>query len=492
MARGLSVSRLINVTVNLSPLAAQFANFNALVIVGDSDVIDTNQRIRSYNVLTEVAADFGLNAPEYKAAALFFGQTPRPNQLYIGRWARTATQGRLNGGALNATEQLISTWNAITDGAFQISVDGSAKSLTGLNFSAALNLNGVAAIIDTALVGGSCIWDGTRFVVKSDTTGTSSTVGYATAGAGGHTDISQVLKLTQALASPAIPGIAAETAEACVAALDNLSTSWYGVTFAASTAPTDDDYMATASYIQGAGVAHLLGISSSDTTLLDGTVTTDLASRLTAAGYTRTFVQYSAIPFVAASFFGRAFTVNFNANNSTITLMYKQEPGVTPENLTPTQANALTAKRVNYYVYYDNGTAILQNGVMCAQSWFDEIHGTDWLQNRIQTDVWNLLYQSPTKVPQTDAGNALIATTIESGLIAGVNNGLIAPGQWNSAGFGTLKQGDFLSKGYYVYTPPIASQAQADREARKSVPFQVAAKLAGAIHSVDVIVNVNR
>jgi hypothetical protein len=32
----------------------------------------------------------------------------------------------------------------------------------------------------------------------------------------------------------------------------------------------------------------------------------------------------------------------------------------------------------------------------------------------------------------------------------------------------------------------------ADRAARKSVPFQVAAKLAGAVHSVAITVNLNR
>ncbi|MFX5157774.1 DUF3383 family protein, partial [Acinetobacter baumannii] len=67
-----------------------------------------------------------------------------------------------------------------------------------------------------------------------------------------------------------------------------------------------------------------------------------------------------------------------------------------------------------------------------------------------------------------------------------------APGVWNSAGFGALKQGDTLAKGYYVYAPAIATQSQADREARKAVPFQVAAKEAGAIHTVDVLVTVNR
>jgi hypothetical protein len=63
---------------------------------------------------------------------------------------------------------------------------------------------------------------------------------------------------------------------------------------------------------------------------------------------------------------------------------------------------------------------------------------------------------------------------------------------WNSAGFGTLNQGDFLAKGFYVYAPAVATQNQSDREARKSVPIQVAAKLAGAVHTIDVQITVNR
>ncbi len=71
-------------------------------------------------------------------------------------------------------------------------------------------------------------------------------------------------------------------------------------------------------------------------------------------------------------------------------------------------------------------------------------------------------------------------------------NGLLAPGVWNSGGFGILKQGDFLPKGFYVYNAPVASQTQNDRAARMAMPIQIAAKLAGAIHSVDVAVTVNQ
>lgn len=123
---------------------------------------------------------------------------------------------------------------------------------------------------------------------------------------------------------------------------------------------------------------------------------------------------------------------------------------------------------------------------------FDEVHGTDWLQNELQTAVYNVLYTSQTKVPQTDPGINRIVTAIVDRLEQGVANGLIAPGQWNGPDIGALRSGQYLSTGYYVYAPPVSSQSQADREARKAPVIQVAIKLAGAVHFADVIVNVNR
>lgn len=491
MATGLNVNRLISVSVTLSPQAAQYANFNSLLIVGDSNVIGVGQRIRTYNELSAVAADFGTSAPEYVAADYFFSQVPQPSSLMIGRWARTATSGYLPGGVLTTAQQALSLWTAITSGGFDITIDGTAHTLTGLNFSAVTNLNGVASDITAALSSaGTCTWNGSNFTITSASTGTSSAVGYATAPASG-TDISTMLALTVATASPAVAGIAAESALAAVTILDANATPWYGLMFATPDI-ADSDHEAIAAYIEGASNPHIYGVSTTETTVLSSTVTTDIASVLMGSGYNRTFVQYSAMPYAAASFFGRAFTVNFNGNNTMITMMYKTEPGITPETLSLTQANTLDSKNCNYYVYYNNNTAILQNGNMCSGRFFDEVQGTDWLRNRIQVDLWNVLYTSSTKIPQTDAGNQLLVNTVNNACAAAVNNGLVAPGTWNSTGFGTLNQGDNLPKGYYVYAAPVSTQSQADREARKSMPIQAAIKLAGAIHSVDVSVLVNR
>jgi hypothetical protein len=144
------------------------------------------------------------------------------------------------------------------------------------------------------------------------------------------------------------------------------------------------------------------------------------------------------------------------------------------------------------FVQYSNDTAIYQYGTMANGDYFDEIHGLDWLADAIQTEEYNLLYTSTTKIPQTDAGGTQIMGVGNAVCEEGVNNGLIAPGQWNSDGFGTLERGDFLQSGYYIYMPLMAEQAQSTREQRIAPPFQVAVKLAGAVHEIDGIINVNR
>jgi hypothetical protein len=488
---GLNTGRLNRVSINLSPLAAARRGFGTLLVVGDSNVIDVGERLRSYTSLDGVAADFGSSAPEYLAAALYFGQSPRPFTLMVGRWARTATSGLLKGAVLTAEEQTLATWTAITAGAFKVTVDGTLKTVSSLNFSAVTNLNGVATAINAVLTGAVCAWDGSRFTITSSTTGAASTVAYAVSPSSG-TDISAMLKLTSATATGVVDGIAAETPLECVTALADMSPAWYGVEFAASTQPTDDQAVAVAAFIEAATLTRICGWTITDTRVMDSTYTSDLASRLKALGYNRSTCQYSPNPHAVASQFGRAFSVNWNANRSAITLMYKQEPGIVAQNLTETQANTLKAKHCNVYASYDNGTAILENGVMSGGAFFDEIHGLDWLGDAGSKALWNVLYQSSTKVPQTDPGQTRLINAWASVMREAVNNGLVAPGQWNAEGFGQLETGQYLPEGFYIYSQPMAAQDQSVREQRIAPPIQIAAKLAGAIHETDTIINVNR
>jgi len=381
MAQGLPVSNVVNVDVIMSPTAATGRNFGSLLILGTSTVIPVSERIRLYTSSEDIGVDFGEDSPEYEAALIYFSQSPRPAQVYVGRWAKTMATGE---------------------------------------------------------------------------TGSAETLAQA---------ITDVLQFT----------------------------NWYGLGIADEDELTPAEITATAAAVQASSLSRVFAVTSSDSGIIDSATTSDVASTLKAAGYSRTFVQYSTkSKYAALSSFGRAFTVNFTGNNTTITLKFKTEPGVTYETLTSSQAAAVDAKNANVYVYYANDTAILQQGVMSNGDFFDERHGLDWLQNYVQTNLFNLLYTSTSKIPQTEAGITRLLTNVEMSLDQAVSNGLVAPGVWNGGDIGQITAGDTLTKGYYVYAQPLASQAQSDREKRRAPLIQAAIKLAGAVHYADVQINVVR
>jgi len=381
MAQGLPVSNVVNVDVIMSPTAATGRNFGSLLILGTSTVIPVSERIRLYTSSEDIGVDFGEDSPEYEAALIYFSQSPRPSQVYVGRWAKTLATGE---------------------------------------------------------------------------TGSVETLAQA---------ISAVLQFT----------------------------NWYGLGIADEDELTPAEITATAAAIQASSLSRVFAVTSSDSGIIDSATTSDVASTLKAAGYSRTFVQYSTkSKYAALSAFGRAFTVDFTGNNTTITLKFKTEPGVTYETLTSAQAAAVDAKNANVYVYYANDTAILQQGVMSNGDFFDERHGLDWLQNYVQTNLFNLLYTSSSKIPQTEAGITRLLTNVEMSLDQAVSNGLVAPGVWNGGDIGQITSGDTLTKGYYVYAQPLSSQAQSDREKRRAPLIQAVIKLAGAVHYADVQINVVR
>ena len=317
-------------------------------------------------------------------------------------------------------------------------------------------------------------------------------VAFATA-PGSGVDIAPLFGFQSTQGGRLAVGSAVETLLEGVRACADKSTDWYGLYCAPVTPQVDADNLAVAAFIEAANPSRIFGITTQAAAVVDPAQSSDIASQLKALLYKRTFIQYSSSsPYAAASLFGRSFTVDFTAQNSTITLKFKQEPGVAAETLSESQSVALTAKNCNVFVNYNNATAIIQQGVMCNGYFFDEVHGLDWLQNQAQTDIYNALYTSPTKIPQTDAGINVLVTTMDSTCEAGVNNGLIAPGVWSGPAVGALASGQTLAKGYYNYAAPVATQSSADRASRKAPVIQCAIKLAGAVHFANVIINVNR
>jgi hypothetical protein len=609
----LPISKLIQVSVTLTQTAAQGPNLNSAMIVGDSSIIDVAARFREYLNLEEVANDFGDDTPEYEAANLFFSQTPQPQLLYIGRWAKDAVAAQLVGGALASADQVISGWTGVADGAFTIVVDGVPHGVSGVNFGGDLNINGVAGTLETALdalaTGVGVMYDPNyqRFVITSGTTGAGSAVGYLVpssafgsltvatqpeandtvtingtaitfvaanatgnqvnlgtdaahtaanliaflnnskdtnisaltywltgttiyalskaAGSSGNshtlatsgthvtvsgatltggvdgTDLSGKMKMTMPTPTNqngayVAPGQAAETALQAVQAIEAVFSNWYGLTFAAGNGNadiSDADHLAIAAYIEGDGNRHLYGVTTSEGAALVANDNTSIGAQVHQLNYNRTFVQWSSkSAYAAASILGLGCTVNFNGSNTVINFAWKQQPGILPENISPSQSAALDANCYNYFAAFNNATSIIVNGMLASGHFIDEIWNADWFASTLATSAWNVLFTTPTKIPQTDAGMALIATSLKAVCAQAARNGFLGPGTWNSAGFGQIAQGQWLPTGYYIYVPPIANQNVQDRAARKSVPFQIAAKQTGAVNDISIAVVVNQ
>jgi Protein of unknown function (DUF3383) len=498
MASPLPISGLIAINLNLAAAPIAVPNFQTMLIIGPSTVIDVVQRFRSYANINAVAADFLTTSPEYQSALFWFSSLPTPQQLYIGRWAQAASAGQLVCGPLTATNSLIATWNLITNGGFKITVNGTLLTITGLNFSAAANLAAVAAIIqtalNTALSGTTCIYQASlnNFIITSPTTGPTSTATLLTA-PGSGTDISATMSGTTATGAYVANGIAAETALAAVQIFDiNFPSLYFGL-FVASAAAAD--YTAIAAFIEAEGGAHWQGAATQDPNTLLLNNTTNLAFLLQASKYNWTVIQYSSqSAFAVVGLMARIMTVNWTQSNSAITLMYKQIQGLTAETLTSPQLQAILSYNCNVYINYSNNAGgsfpIIQPGIAPSGNFVDAIVGAAVLRGTMLTNLFNILASTNTKVSQTNQGQSLLEAGILQTMEQFVINGYCGPQVWDGPSFGNLANGQFVPKGYYIFQPPVTQQTPAARQSRVSVPFQVAAVLSGAVHTASVLLNV--
>ena len=93
------------------------------------------------------------------------------------------------------------------------------------------------------------------------------------------------------------------------------------------------------------------------------------------------------------------------------------------------------------------GNVMFYDGKMADGTWFDTVQGVSWLTSKIQVNVFNLFYQSTTKIPWTDTGVAMVNQQVTLALELARTNGLIAPGYDN--------EGVFYPDGYKVISTPL-------------------------------------
>lgn len=287
--------------------------------------------------------------------------------------------------------------------------------------------------------------------------------------------------------------LAAETPVAAFQACREADGEWYAGIICADV--TDDQLLAVAEYVESVNPTTVLAYTTSDVNCYDSD-NGGIFKKVKDLSYGRSIGQFSATHQDAVvAIIGWAMGAMTGTINSSFTLAYKTEVGVTTENANKAFPSRYVdnIKANNGNVYVNRGTYynVFEDGTMADGTWFDERIYLDKLQNDCQLSVMDLLYQN-NKLPQTESGMTRIKNAIKEVCQDYNRIGFLESGIWRSSDILALKYGDTLPSGYLIQSEPMDEQAQADRDARKAPPIYVSLKLAGAIHHVTIQVDVNR
>ncbi len=374
--------------------------------------------------------------------------------------------------------------------------------ISGLDFTGAASYDDVANIVQTALraVTASGRADLRSASVEYDPADFfRASLGFRTNGdpypiAGFMADDAQepasALGLDSTSGGGIDPGHASETIGEAMDVISGLDDGWYFVTVD-SGITTRADLLSLSRWVQAK--IHMLALDVVDEGVLTPNESTSLAAQLSGLEQQRTFLVWSRTrDNKALSLAGRLSSVNFEGQNTLITPKFKSLPRTVSDIVTAAQKKELDRKWVGYYTRF-GPDAIFAEGWTQAGDWIDVRYWLDWITKAIQDEVYNLLRQHPTRVPQTAEGLASIEAAIERVCEAGRRNGGLAPGRVSETVANDIRLASnnpafegFLPAGYLVAIGSIADQLQIDRDARRSPTIRVWLKGSGAMHHVTI------
>lgn len=166
--------------------------------------------------------------------------------------------------------------------------------------------------------------------------------------------------------------------------------------------------------------------------------------------------------------------LNYHAGSETWAL--KTLAGIQPANLSSTQMRKLEDLNINYY------TTCADRDITCVGKvtygeWIDVIRFRDWLKNDMQKSIFDLMLRNP-KIPYTDKGIGLVKNVMIASLKRGQQYGGVAETEFDADGN--------ENPGFVVSVPLAANITPAQKKSRKLNDCKFSARLAGAIHAVDV------
>lgn len=479
--------RSLDVDVTISRPQTEIAtDMTMLAFLTTATTLPPNgSRVKYYTSLDNVITDFGVNSQAYLAASAFFSRSDRPLRMAIGAVFEDPVPAAIMAGKIDFT-----ALKAVTDGAFDMTINGVLQSIDGLDFSTATTISEVVTVLAAKMTGVAVSEKYKTLVIESSSTGDGSTIDYAAAPATG-TDVSALLGLTAATGAQLWQGYtpAGLVAEAGLVADASKCNGYaiYGWTLDAKFRDTQEqkDF---AQWIEARDPAITCLVTNS-ALAYNAQDTTNIGYFCMSNGLTRTAVMYhhNAQSYPDVSYLALGLSVNYQLPDSTLTMKFKQLPGIEPSTITLTELDTLNSRRINCYVRMGNNSDTVREGVQSADTWYtDSIINLDNYQEELQVEIFNVFMRNP-KVPYTAAGQDKLISACQKINRRYERNGTFAPREIES---NTSETGYVTLPATNIVPVPVSLATASERASRLAPPIAIVAYETGAFHKVNIAVNV--
>ena len=417
----LDISTFVDISTTISTGGGARLPFGRglLVTIDSAIAAGGSGKAQLFNNINEVNAVLSAG-DALDAATVWFSADPRPQGLYIGRWATTDVSTTLSGTATVAagTAPLNSSAGTFT-------LNGNTVTA---NLSAAGTYLAIATAVQTAIVALGGIFAGATFTVTSSTftltLAGSDLIGPPYfGGATTGTNIADALGMGQADSPTYRQGHGTESVADALGELVAIS-SPLAIMLAGDAPLTHnsiDTRIAVAAYASaGDYIFALLDTSAQALVTGDTTSPSALAFSSSQGQVAATFDNAGAQPDVGL--LALMSSQNLNNRASIITAHAKVVPGVLASDITPTQYEELKRKRVNVVAPVGGVSRLVGGTTSRAGYWLDAQWWLLWIKNEMQLAVWDAMGASRrlTSGQLTDA----VTEVLEKG----VRNGGIMPG----------------------------------------------------------------
>jgi hypothetical protein len=416
------LDNIVQITISRETTAVDTASFNIPLIL--SDITNFSERTRTYTDIDALGEDFVSTSNVYKMAEKEFSQSyGKVPSLVVGR-------RQIDG----------------VDGSVPVATVGQVYTITvnGTNYSYTAASGNTAIVI---VAGIKTAWDSAPKAGITFTNNLDGTFELDVNVAGTAWSITSSSNVTLVNKTPT------ETVVDALEAVIDDNNQWYCLV-------TDNHTAADVEALAGAIEARRkIYVTSTQDPVTPSATTTDIASTLSDASYTRTAVVYHTAAntsFPEASWTGKILPTTPGSTSWN----FKNVAGLDPDNLTDTQRVNLRSKEANMYTRV-GGVNIFQDGVMADGRKIAEIIIVDWIYARLQEAIYSRL-ANLRKIPFNLTGRAIIENEMNSVLSQAVANGAIDTFTVTPPDLNAISQNDKINGTMGVFTFTATFQGEVD------------------------------